>query len=1041
MSINWSTPWHKASFDKLMQERLPQLLAERLPLTGYHVESTGRYTCRIEVMLAAASGDVQLIYDNIPQPDESGQFEFKGELRVFVPTASHGDLDTATFRGVGERLYEYIESRLAQAPSNLPWDADLAHAWLPLDAWIDQFMQDVSQSLDTTNWLSRQTHLRRMFVTDNEKLVASGQAGRVCPFEMPEGYNLGRVFTIAVGAEIRDEKLVVVDERPEANLGLSASMIPFIENSDPNRLLMGANMLRQALVPPDPEPALVQTGNEPDAPDFWCGRNLLTAFVSWGADTCYDGIVISQSCAQRLNYPYPAEPGDKLSNRHGTMGVVSRVLPDDEMPHLPDGTPVDLVFNFLGMHVRMNFGQVREAVMGRIAHLEGQPVIVPPFGALKQDELRQRLVQVGLPESGVGYNGMETLTLGRNGQKLERPSLVGWVYWFRLAHLARHKVQSPPDTGQVQDEFDVQALRNVSAFENLREYLNTRSTRREDGHALAVRIAAGPIEQAEPPTPLFANLTRRLRVAGIEAVLAKNKLTFRWLPPQQDTPQNGALKLARPVAHPWLHERPLTEVGPFNAEIVARDKHEAHDRYWLPPAPPELPLEEYRLLVETNERLARMIASRTPERLMQDATAQLQARVNVFLDALLTPAHLRLSERQLLSACGVIAPGTDLHLDQVGLPEEIAWALFGPLVIRDMRDEAAVRARTEQATQVLDQVMARSWVIVNHAPLYGPAASVAFHPVREPSHVIRLHPLVCDWLNADFDGDQVVVILPITEGAQREAGEKLSVAAHLARDPKRVESLLLPAEALWGLASLGLTEQGRQEIARLAGNEIELPNGVITQAALAEALRKKLARDGVEQTLSALEQLVQRGWEAVKASGASMSPFLGAGQARPPMPAEDTPEAWTAYQEELSEAIFSRTDYADVDLGPQLLATAIRARGRWTLPRLIGPWGVVNDIDGKPLSVRHANVEGLTSEEMYARVLAARKGLRARFEEMEQLADAHRGADRFTVLARARQAQHPGLVFARAAAIGEVEPLTDVESRLLVGLPVNQAKA
>ena len=1040
MSINWSTPWHKASFDKLMQERLPQLLAERLPLTGYHVESTGRYTCRIEVMLAAASGDVQLTYDGIPQPDESGQFEIKGELRVFVPTASHGDLDTATFRCVGERLYEYIESRLAQAPSNLPWDADLARAWLPLDAWIDQFMQDISQSLDTTNWLSRQTHLRRMNVLDNEKLVAPGQASRVCPFEMPEGYNLGRVFTIAVGAEIRDGKLVVVDERPEANLGLSASMIPFIENSDPNRLLMGANMLRQALVPPDPEPALVQTGNEPDVPDFWCGRNLLTAFVSWGADTCYDGIVISQSCAQRLNYPYPAEPGDKLSNRHGTKGVVSRVLPDDEMPHLPDGTPVELVFNFLGMHVRMNFGQVREAVMGRIACVEyngaeGQPVIVPPFGAPKQDELRQRLAQAGLPESGVGYNGMETLTLGRNGQKLERPSFVGWVYWFRLAHLARHKVQTPPDTGQVQDELDLQALRNLGAYENLREYLNTRSTRREDGHALAARIAAGPIEQAEPPTPLFANLASRLRVAGIEAVLAENKLMFRWLPSQQD-----ALRLARPVAHPWLHERPLTEIGPFNAEIIMRDKHEAPDLYWLPPAPPVLPLEEYRLLVEANERLARMISSRTPERLMQDATAQLQARVNVFLEALLTPAHLSLNERQLLSACSVIAPGAGLRLDQVGLPEGIAWALFAPLVIRDMRDEAAVRARTEQAAQILDQVMARSWVIVNHVPLYGPAAPVAFHPVREASQVIRLHPLVCDWLNADFDGDRAVVLLPITEGAQREAGEKLSVAAHLARDPKRVESLLLPAEALWGLASLGLTEHGRQEIVRLAGIEIEMPNGVITQATLAEALHKKLARDGVEQTLSALEQLVRRGWEAVKASGASMSPFLGASQARPPMPVEDTPEAWNTYQEELSEAILSRTDYADVDLGPQLLAVSIRARGRWTLPRLIGPWGVVNDIHGKPLAVRHTNVEGLTSEEMYARVLAARKGLRARADEMEQLANGHRESNRFTVLARARQAQHPGVVFARAAAIGQVDPLTDVDSRLLVGLPVGQER-
>ena len=74
-------------------------------------------------------------------------------------------------------------------------------------------------------------------------------------------------------------------------------------------------------------------------------------------------------------------------------------------------------------------------------------------------------------------------------------------------------------------------------------------------------------------------------------------------------------------------------------------------------------------------------------------------------------------------------------------------------------------------------------------------------------------------------------------------------------------------------------------------------------------------------------------------------------------------------------------------------------------------------------------------------MLEARRGLRAKFDEMEQLAEGHSESNRFTVLARARAAQHPGIVFARAAAIGEVDPLTDVESRLLVGLLVNQATA
>ena len=198
---------------------------------------------------------------------------------------------------------------------------------------------------------------------------------------MPEGPNIGRVLTIAQGAEIREQRLVVVDDRPEATLGLSASAIPLLEHDDANRALMGANMLRQWVPQSTPEPALVQTGLEPDADDFWAGRNLLTAFVSWGADTFDDGILVSESCARRFDAPYALEPGDKLSNRHGTKGVVSRVLPDAQMPHLPDGTPVDLVYNFFGLHVRMNFGQVREAVLGTIARRRGEPVLAPPFGA------------------------------------------------------------------------------------------------------------------------------------------------------------------------------------------------------------------------------------------------------------------------------------------------------------------------------------------------------------------------------------------------------------------------------------------------------------------------------------------------------------------------------------------------------------------------------------------------------------------------------------------------------------------------------------
>jgi DNA-directed RNA polymerase beta subunit len=173
-------------------------------------------------------------------------------------------------------------------------------------------------------------------------------------------------------------------------------MIPLLEHDDPFHLLMGTNMMRQWLPPSNPEPALVQTGNEPHRPDFWCGRNLLTAFVCWGEASFEEGLILSQSGAERLGDPDPVEPGDKLSNRHGIKGVVSQILPDDQMPHLADGTPVELIFHSSGLHARMNFGQLREALLGCVARSKGLPVIIPPFQAPGEDALRQRLIKNGL---------------------------------------------------------------------------------------------------------------------------------------------------------------------------------------------------------------------------------------------------------------------------------------------------------------------------------------------------------------------------------------------------------------------------------------------------------------------------------------------------------------------------------------------------------------------------------------------------------------------------------------------------------------------
>jgi hypothetical protein len=387
----------------------------------------------------------------------------------------------------------------------------------------------------------------------------------------------------------------------------------------------------------------------------------------------------------------------------------------------------------------------------------------------------------------------------------------------------------------------------------------------------------------------------------------------------------------------------------------------------------------------------------------------------------------------------VIAPGADLRLDQVGLAEEIAWALFSPLVLRELGDEEALTLRSEPAMCALDGVMARSWVIINRAPSLSPTSLVAFRPVRCDGYAIRLHPLACEMLNADFDGDQVAVFLPVTEVGQREAGEFLSVVGHLTRDPALLHTLLPCADALYGLALMAQSREGRARLVALVGEAAVGADGLVTRESLGRSMSAILRRDGVRAVLDVLEQLARLGFERARISGASISPFLGAGLERPPEPSTDGHELWDRCVEEVAEMLASRRDYGSPNLGPQLAVAKASGEGLRGLGRLVGPWGVVQDVDGNTVVVRHGLVEGLTADEMYALATRSREriaGILAEWDRMVEEARARHQPKGFHVLSRARRAKHPGIVFARAAASCEVDPLEDAYSRLLVGLPV-----
>jgi len=128
------------SFDLFLTDRLPRLLAERLPVSGYSVDSTSRYTCDVKVTVSPSSGDLEVEYKGIPQPDEQGVFQLDGNFRVVVPIASCEELDAAEIRCVSEQLYDYVDDHLGEAPTDLPWDDALLRAYLPLDIWIKEFI-------------------------------------------------------------------------------------------------------------------------------------------------------------------------------------------------------------------------------------------------------------------------------------------------------------------------------------------------------------------------------------------------------------------------------------------------------------------------------------------------------------------------------------------------------------------------------------------------------------------------------------------------------------------------------------------------------------------------------------------------------------------------------------------------------------------------------------------------------------------------------------------------------------------------------------
>ena len=223
--------------------------------------------------------------------------------------------------------------------------------------------------------------------------------------------------------------------------------------------------------------------------------------------------------------------GDKMAGRHGNKGVVSRVLPEEDMPYLPDGTPVEMVLNPLGVPSRMNVGQILETHLGWAARGLGLHIASPVFDGATEDEIKSLLREAKLPTSGKAV-----LCDGRTGKPFHQEVTVGYIYMLKLAHLVDDKmharsigpyslVTQQPLGGKAQfggqrfGEMEVWALEAYGAAHTLQEMLTVKSDDVEGRNRIYEAIVKGE-NFLEPGTPESFNvLVKELQSLALDVEL------------------------------------------------------------------------------------------------------------------------------------------------------------------------------------------------------------------------------------------------------------------------------------------------------------------------------------------------------------------------------------------------------------------------------------------------------------------------------------------------------------------------------------------
>ena len=614
------------------------------------------------------------------------------------------------------------------------------------------------------------------------------------------------------------------------------------------------------------------------------GVNLLVAYMPWYGYNFEDAIVVSERASELLTSLHLVEGengyeivekklqvGDKLANRHGNKGVVSLILPNDEMPQLEDGTKIDVLLNPLGVLSRMNPGQLLETHWGWVAKKIDRSLTFSPF--TDSFNLNAKSLQDWLKETGLAEGKGIVKWKDREGNEHSAEVVVGYQYILKLNHLAEEKYSyrstgkklsitlQPPagkayEGGQKVGEMEVWALQAYDVPYILEELLTFRSdTKYLNG---------------KPRIPesfkAFVMYLRAL-LMDIVFVMKENGATKEYriedFENKQFEPNKlSKLKIVRLPENPPVNWEIIKNTGFFDEEDSSDRKTmgyiefkgnrkpnwKGHNLNYIPVVPPA-----YRPFISIKGRKFGLTSKY--ERVLMGEKGAVSGLFNFLVSEISGKTGLirgyLLGKRIDWSGRAVIVPCPDLQFGKFRLPKD------------------AQRKIENWQNQVF---------LLNRAPTLHRYNIQAFQPDESANWaewVIGIHPLICGAYNADFDGDTMAFYHLINEKAKEEAIKKMTPFSNFFSSADGNLLLHLTQDIVLGWYIFTKKEKGREELKKLLDKDFAEP---ITKANLRDAVADWLKgaildRKSREKIASVLDKITQIGFKMATEKPPSFSIF------------------------------------------------------------------------------------------------------------------------------------------------------------------------